>query len=371
MLKDRALASVADGITIADAIAPDRPLVYVNQGFARLTGYSIEETLGTNCRFLQGPDTDPAAVKAIRDAITNEQYCEVELLNYRKDGSPFWNRLSITPIRDELGNTTHFIGIQSDITRRKEAEESLRRAHTRMQNDLAAAAEIQRSLLPKTPPQNSQAQFGWAYLPCDELAGDILDVFQLSDECIGFYVLDVCGHGVQAALLSTTLSRWISRASPDLKADPVAMLEHLNEHFQIGNGTTQFFTCIYGTLHLANLQLSVASAGHPPPILLQSSGVRELDVSGFPVGVVEHPEYESQSTNLSTGDRLFFYSDGVVEQADSQGTLFGTPRLMDALAGHHAESLQNCIDLSLGTVLNDTVDGGASDDISMLGIEIL
>ena len=97
LLKDRALASAAEGITIADATAPDRPLIYVNQGFSRLTGYSVQETLGTNCRFLQGPDTDPLSVKQIRDAISAERHCEVELLNYRKDGTPFWNHFFDNP----------------------------------------------------------------------------------------------------------------------------------------------------------------------------------------------------------------------------------------------------------------------------------
>ena len=155
LLKDRALASAAEGITIADALAHDRPLIYVNEGFTRLTGYTAEETVGSNCRFLQGPDTDRETVRLLRESILAEEHCEVELLNYRKDGTPFWNRLSITPIRDDRGRTTHFIGVQSDITQRRLAEDKLRDANAslevankRMRSDMRAAAAIQQSLLP-------------------------------------------------------------------------------------------------------------------------------------------------------------------------------------------------------------------------------
>ncbi len=220
MLKERALASTAEGITIADALAPDRPLIYVNEGFARLTGFSVEETIGSNCRFLQGPDTDPAAVKEIRDAIAQERYCDVELLNYRKDGTTFWNRLSITPVRNAAGQTTHFVGVQSDVTRSRIAEqnllaanETLRSANAKMQRDLRAAARIQHAMLPKPAQYLTGADISWAYLPCDELAGDILDIFPIDASRVAFYVLDVSGHGVQAALLSTTLSRCLSSAA--------------------------------------------------------------------------------------------------------------------------------------------------------------
>lgn len=105
-LKDRALDVAAEGITIADAREPDRPLIYANEGFERMTGYPVAEVLGRNCRFLQGPATDPAAMAEIRAALAESRACVVEILNYRKDGSAFWNRLSITPVRDVAGEVT-------------------------------------------------------------------------------------------------------------------------------------------------------------------------------------------------------------------------------------------------------------------------
>jgi len=102
-LKSRALNVAAEGITIADARLPDRPLIYVNEGFERITGYPASDVIGRNCRFLQGPLTDPAGVAEIRTALSERRECVVEILNYRKDQTTFWNRLSITPVRDDRG----------------------------------------------------------------------------------------------------------------------------------------------------------------------------------------------------------------------------------------------------------------------------
>ncbi len=129
-LRDHAIASTSEGITISDPQQPNNPLIYVNSGFERLTGYRGEDVLGRNCRHLQGPDTDPATIATIRSALAEERQCTVEILNYRQDGTPFWNLLSITPVRNSAGNVTNFIGVQVDITKRKEIE--------RLKNDLVA-----------------------------------------------------------------------------------------------------------------------------------------------------------------------------------------------------------------------------------------
>jgi PAS domain S-box-containing protein len=125
-LRDRAMEEAAEGITITDATNTENPIIYANSGFTRITGYLNEETVGRNCRFLQGEGTDPAAVERIRQALRQHEPCSVELRNYTKDGRPFWNKLSITPIKDAEGNTTHYVGVQSDITQEKDMEATLR-----------------------------------------------------------------------------------------------------------------------------------------------------------------------------------------------------------------------------------------------------
>jgi PAS domain S-box-containing protein len=113
-------------ITLADPSQENNPLVYVNDGFEEMTGYPPEETLGRNCRFLQGEDTDPQKVAALREAIDTEETLSVELRNYRKDGTEFWNRLTVTPIYGDNNNLVRYLGTQEDITEQKERERELR-----------------------------------------------------------------------------------------------------------------------------------------------------------------------------------------------------------------------------------------------------
>jgi PAS domain S-box-containing protein len=115
-LKAAALDVADDGIVISDATTPDAPIVYVSPSFERLVGYSAEEILGTNCRMVQGPGTDRETVKQIAIALQAGKVFQGEILNYRKDGTPFWNFLRIAPIRDAAGRVTHHVGTQSDVT---------------------------------------------------------------------------------------------------------------------------------------------------------------------------------------------------------------------------------------------------------------
>ncbi|DBA80043.1 TPA: hypothetical protein ACH3X2_007536 [Trebouxia sp. C0005] len=112
----RAINAVKEGITIADCSLPDHPLIFANDAFSKITGYSREEALGKNCRFLQGPGTDEEEIRKMRDAAREGKLSVVQLLNYKKNGDPFINYLSITPIHDSRGRVTHFVGIQSDIS---------------------------------------------------------------------------------------------------------------------------------------------------------------------------------------------------------------------------------------------------------------
>ena len=125
-LRDRAIRAASQGIIITDPNLPDNPIVYVSPGFERITGYESGDAIGLNCRFLQCSDTDPAAVVRLRYAIRLGEPCTVELLNCRKDGTRFWNELSISPVHDAAGRLTNFVGVQSDVTARRNLEEQFR-----------------------------------------------------------------------------------------------------------------------------------------------------------------------------------------------------------------------------------------------------
>lgn len=118
-------ASVA--ITVADVTATDQPLVYVNPAFERLTGYAAADVLGRNCRFLQGGQHEPAERAAIRAAISDGRAVDTLILNFRRDGQPFWNEFHLSPVRNAAGRLTHYIGYQLDVTDRVERQHQLDR----------------------------------------------------------------------------------------------------------------------------------------------------------------------------------------------------------------------------------------------------
>lgn len=125
-IKSHALDACKTGILITDAQQPDNPIIYANCGFERLTGYTQAEVLGKNCRFLQGKETEESVKATLREAIGAGKPFQGVLRNYRKDGTMFWNELSISPVYDPHGKLTHFIGIQTDVTQNVQLEQQLR-----------------------------------------------------------------------------------------------------------------------------------------------------------------------------------------------------------------------------------------------------
>ncbi|MEC4817520.1 MAG: MHYT domain-containing protein [Scytonema sp. PMC 1069.18] len=135
-LRDRAIAAASNAIFISDPHQQDNPIIFCNPAFEKITGYSPEEALGCNYQFLLGADTDPTTVERIRDAVRDTGECQVAIRTYRKDGTPFWCELTISPVRDTFGRVTNFIGVLSDITLRKQVEEELRFSKEALQGQL-------------------------------------------------------------------------------------------------------------------------------------------------------------------------------------------------------------------------------------------
>ncbi|MDR6820826.1 PAS domain S-box-containing protein [Neorhizobium sp. 2083] len=136
---------------VTDPNQPDNPIIFCNSAFARLTGYSDEELVGRNCRLLQGPKTDRDAVARIRQAVASGHDVSVDILNYRKDGSTFWNALFISPVRDEEGRIVYFFASQLDFTNVKSREAELAAARHQAEQEVAQrTADLHAALAAKT-----------------------------------------------------------------------------------------------------------------------------------------------------------------------------------------------------------------------------
>ncbi|HET7250186.1 MAG TPA: SpoIIE family protein phosphatase [Gemmatimonadales bacterium] len=265
----------------------------------------------------------------------------------------------------------------------KRARAALESANTRMRRDLDAGARIQRALIPEAPPALAGVEIAWVFEPCTELGGDILDVLPLDDGRLALYLLDVSGHGVPAALMSVTLGRMLSHmgadslllengdGGPPRAATPAALARMLNRRFPMDPVTHQYFTLAYGVLDPASRALHYVAAGHPGPAHVSAEGaVRMLDGSGLAIGWVPDSEYEQHTIALAPGERVCFYSDGVIEALDPAGELFGPERLAAALSATRHERLHDALAHVMSELRAWCGSAGAGDDVSLLALEI-
>ena len=169
-LKQRAIDEAPVGITITDPDRPDNPMIYINDAFERLTGYEKAESVGRNCRFLQGEGSDQEAIDAMREAVDEGEPVSVELLNYRADGEPFWNRVDIAPVHGADGEVTNFVGFQMDITNRKEAEMEARQRRTELEHLLVRIEGLLQNVTRELVQAGSRPEIERAV--CERVAAD-------------------------------------------------------------------------------------------------------------------------------------------------------------------------------------------------------
>jgi sigma-B regulation protein RsbU (phosphoserine phosphatase) len=261
----------------------------------------------------------------------------------------------------------------------EEANARLERINGRMSRDLATAAKIQKTFLPRAALSVPGAEFAWGYHPCDELAGDGLNIIPLGDGRVGLYILDVSGHGVSSALLSVTLSRLLSPPSEPssiLMRDggvtpPAEVADRLNQLFPYDTATEQFTTLLYGVLNVSTGDFRHVSAGHSGPLQLPLGRAAPviLESPGFPISLAEEV-YEEQCVHLAPGDRLYLYSDGVPDAMSLSGERFGDARLMDAISRGRAEPLQEGIAALLAEIMRWSGSEKPQDDISIVAVEL-
>lgn len=248
--------------------------------------------------------------------------------------------------------TMNFVSSQiAAAIERKQAEaearhytEQLAAAHERIKQDLEMAARIQQSRLPKQAPHADGFSFAWLFDSCEEVAGDMFNFIRLDEHRIGVYILDVSGHGIPAALLSMSLSRSLTAAADGSgallhatpagvqPASPSEVAAVMNERYPMNMETNQYFTMLYGILDLRDRSFTFTRGGHPAPILAGSGGVRELDDAlGPAIGIIPNATFPEATVQLQAGDRLFLFTDGVDEAANSTGEEFGLSRILEAL----------------------------------------
>ena len=276
---------------------------------------------------------------------------------------------------------------------RKELElrnQELLETNQLMQKDLKSAARVQRALLPSTPPESDKVRFSWRYQPCDAIGGDALNVFTLDHKEFAFYLLDTCGHGVEAALISVSAAHELAQsfgpeslsvkrdpntASGFALASPASLAESLNRRFPMESTAGLYFTMIYGILNTETLQLRYINAAHPPPFWIKTAlyGSPIFPTGGspsLPIGAMEGTKYSEIHLQLEKGDRLYLRSDGMEEQFNEAGEALGPDRLSAGLRGAASLSLDESLDQMVHQVEAWRGKAPKADDWSVLALEI-
>lgn len=329
-----------------------------------LNGYQV-------CEQLKGdPDTRDAAViflSALDDTKDKVRGFELGAVDYVS--KPFQGEEVIARVNTHL-----------TIMR---LQRKLAHANERMRRDLEAAARVQRSLLPAVTPETDTARFAWRYHPCDQLAGDSLSLFSLGRNHVGMYVLDVTGHGVASSLLSVAVARsLIPRQDPSavvLKVDdtgsteivpPAEVLARLNALYPMSSNANFYFTIVYGVLDIEAKQFHFAAAGHHGPLHVAADGtMKSFAATGIPVGLLEEATYEQSTVDLTRGDRVYLYSDGIYEEKSADNELLGEERFYETLRESRNLPLEESVDAAIARVHQWSGRQTLADDVAILALE--
>ena len=286
--------------------------------------------------------------------------------------------------------------LQELIARYAESELRLKRLNQeltlkqdRLEQDLIAAAEIQKSLLPANVNFGEILDVAWRFQPCDKIGGDIFNIIQLNDDHWAVYIIDVAGHGVPAAMVAVTVYQYLQPRSGNLMVgldespdnhqirQPAQVLEFLDREYPFER-FNNFFTMNYVVLNVKSGTLTSSSAGHPPPIILREDGTLvQLQKGGRPIGTIdlrlsadEPIVYEQEEEQIGAGDKLVFYTDGVYEYQNDRSDFYGNKRFHEQLTALKDRSVVELIEASFEALMTFGNNTAPKDDVSLLGIQL-
>ena len=371
--------TAADGVDALKAIeAVDYDLVLLDVMMPGLSGLEVLKRVRL---------TKPATALPIIMATANDGSDDIALAlelganDYVTKPIDFTVALARVKTQLEMGRAVREVmKLKRDLSLRnaelENAVELLRRSAERTRGDLELAAQVQATFLPRDLPVDPRYRVAWRYLPSEQLAGDALNVCPLGPHHVAFYVLDVTGHGVASSLTAVTAARMLAPAhdpasiltGPDGPFAPSVVMTEMAGRFTFDSDTRQFITCYYAVLDLRSGHLDYVSAGHPDAILVPAAGPpRVLAGTGLPVGLAER--FDQQLALVEPGDRVWFYSDGIIESIRPDGTLYGTDRLAETLGDIRGLPIDTAPDCLLARLAEWQGTDEYADDVSVLTFE--
>jgi PAS domain S-box-containing protein len=309
----RAVEQVGDSILITDK----RGIIeYVNPAFEKVTGYSAAEVLGRKPSIMKSGEHDPTFYRDLWARLKSGQTFQGTIINRKKSGDLFWSDQTISPIKDQAGQTTHFVSVLKDMTaRRKKLEQEYH---------LAVAREVQQRYYNSTAALPGFDIAAAAY-PADQTGGDYFDFLPQPDGSLYIVVADISGHGIGSAFVMAEV-RASLRAYASVMPDTCSVLNCVNRSLVASLGGNRFVTMFLGRIDPCHRSLEYASAGHEPGYLLRHSGDEPavLASTAPPLGIFPDQEFSlAPPVSLVQGDTLVLLTDGITESMDAQECPFG------------------------------------------------
>jgi sigma-B regulation protein RsbU (phosphoserine phosphatase) len=290
------------------------------------------------------------------------------------DGVPTTKFLEVSTRHVHFQGKKMILILMYDVTDIEQKKIELQKKQHQIDQDLKAAAGIQQSLLPAYSPWTGALNIAWKFEPYSQIGGDIFNLHYPDKNHIELYMLDVCGHGVPAALIAVSVSQFL-QSKRSLSEDetgvisPEKVLNSLEQAFPFERFDS-YFTIIYMAIDFSKGRLTYSCAGHPPPILLRSSGeLKVLDRRGSAIGLGTNQPFGQKEEKLQLGDKVILYTDGSVENSNSAGEVFGKERFYGVLHKHRDRSAQGIVEAVYSAVKDFGKDTELDDDISILVAE--
>lgn len=311
---------------------------YVNPAFTRTTGYSREEAMGRTPGLLKSGQHPKEFYRKLWVTVSSGEVFRGTIVNRKKTGQLFWAQQTITPMKTDAGETTHYVSVLKDVTEQRRQQEQ--------EFQIRLAREVQQRYYREKVSSIAGFDIAGAAFPAAETGGDYFDFLPMPDGCLGIAIGDVVGHGFGSALIMAETRAYI-RSFAETEPDVGRILTRVNQALAQDLEGGRHVTLLLGRLDPEQRTLVYASAGHIPGYLMNPSGQLRLvlESTGVPLGLFADAAFESsESISLEPGDLLAFLTDGVTEATSPEEQEFGADRVLDILKNNRGSSAREIVE---------------------------
>ena len=322
-------------------------------------------------------------LELLKKVRSNEKYSEIPMILISAEGETSQKVIGLNMGADDfitkpfnfdelmarVRNHLRLRRLQRDLLH---ANELLQHRNQLLVDDLETAKDMQMALMPDSFPENTEYSMGAQYIPVDKVGGDFFDVVEMEEgKKVGVLIVDVCGHGVGAAFI-TAITKITFRNACYAQTDPAAVLEQMNRELFL-NLKGGYITAFYAVYDVASKMLAYASGGHPPLLVHRRSRdeIIKLEPQATFLGIFNPVEFSADEFQLLTGDRIFFYTDGLFESHNGADDQFGMDRVTKLVRENPESEIQPLLDLLLRNLREFVGECEVDDDITLVGMDIL